>query len=325
MTETQCRRHTRSWLACAPCSQPTHWTRSCWVAWPISHGSPMAQSATSTQPRRSGQSSLVITADGQYVLTNNIEATRLAAEEPLKGLGFELVVDPWYGPNKAADALLAGKRLGSDGGHPGSVDLTGEIAALRTPRTPMELARFQQLGKACAKAMDTADPAGAARADRNGDRRAAGRSRLCTRRAAHREPDRYRRADLPFPPPPANREEAAALRDARAVRPPARPCRLDHAAWSISAPCPRNSSASSRPVPSSMRPSSRRPDPAPASATCSPRRRRLTPRPVLPTSGSCITRADRPRTSRASSSRRQAPRTWCQKERCTPGTQASRG
>ena len=103
-----------------------------------------------------GAVSLVITADGQYVLTNNIEATRLAAEEPLEGLGFEFIVDPWYGPSTAAEALLAGKRVGSDGGYPGSVDLTGEIAALRIPRTPTELARFQQLGKACAKAMDTA-------------------------------------------------------------------------------------------------------------------------------------------------------------------------
>jgi antitoxin VapB len=103
-----------------------------------------------------GAVSLVVTADRQYVLTNNIEATRLHAEEPLEGLGFDLVVDPWYGPTKAADALLAGKRLGSDGGHPGSVDLTDKIAALRIPRTPTELARFQQLGKACAKAMDTA-------------------------------------------------------------------------------------------------------------------------------------------------------------------------
>jgi Xaa-Pro aminopeptidase len=103
-----------------------------------------------------GAVSILITPDRQYVLTNNIEATRLAAEEPVEGLGFELVVDPWYGPNSRAADLLKGKRLGSDGGHPGSVDLTAEIAALRISRTPSELARFQQLGKACAKAMDTA-------------------------------------------------------------------------------------------------------------------------------------------------------------------------
>lgn len=103
-----------------------------------------------------GAVSLLITADKQYVLTNNIEATRMAAEEPVEGLGFELVVGPWYGPNAAAEKLLAGKRLGSDGGRPGNVDLTAAIAALRLPRTPTEVARFQQLGQACARAMDTA-------------------------------------------------------------------------------------------------------------------------------------------------------------------------
>jgi antitoxin VapB len=103
-----------------------------------------------------GAVSLVITPDAQYVLTNNIEATRLAAEEPVEGLGFELVVDPWYGPARMASALLSGKRLGSDGGYPGSVDLTAEIAALRLSRTPAELSRFQELGKSCAKAMDIA-------------------------------------------------------------------------------------------------------------------------------------------------------------------------
>lgn len=103
-----------------------------------------------------GAVSLLITPDKQYVLTNNIEATRMAAEEPVEGLGYELQIDPWYGPSAAADKLLAGKKLGSDGGRPGSVDLTAEIAALRLPRTPTEVARFQQLGKACARAMDTA-------------------------------------------------------------------------------------------------------------------------------------------------------------------------
>jgi Xaa-Pro aminopeptidase len=103
-----------------------------------------------------GGVSLVIAPDAQYVLTNNIEATRLAAEEPVEGLGFKLVVDPWYGPDRAASELLNGKRLGSDGGYPGSVDLTAEIAALRLSRTPAELSRFQELGKSCAKAMDIA-------------------------------------------------------------------------------------------------------------------------------------------------------------------------
>ncbi len=103
-----------------------------------------------------GAASLVVTRDGQYMITNNIEATRFAAEEPVEGLGFRPLVGPWYAANREADALLAGKATGSDGGHPGSVDLTAEIAALRIPRTPAEIARFQALGKSCAAAMDAA-------------------------------------------------------------------------------------------------------------------------------------------------------------------------
>jgi antitoxin VapB len=103
-----------------------------------------------------GAASLVVTRDGQYMITNNIEATRFAAEEPVEGLGYRPLVGPWYAPNREADSLLAGKTIGSDGGHPGSVDLTAEIAALRIPMTPTEIARFQALGKSCAAAMDAA-------------------------------------------------------------------------------------------------------------------------------------------------------------------------
>ena len=103
-----------------------------------------------------GAATLVVTREAQYVVTNNIEATRIAAEEPLEGLGFRPLIGPWHGANFEADALLNGKAVGSDGGHPGSVDLTAEIAALRVPRTQTEVDRFQSLGKACAAAMDTA-------------------------------------------------------------------------------------------------------------------------------------------------------------------------
>ncbi|MCU0510902.1 MAG: M24 family metallopeptidase [Anaerolineae bacterium] len=103
-----------------------------------------------------GAATLIVTRDSQYLVTNNIEATRFAAEEPVEGLGFKSLVGPWHAANTEADALLAGKAVGSDGGHPGSVDLTAEIAALRTPRTQSEIARFQALGKSCAAAMDTA-------------------------------------------------------------------------------------------------------------------------------------------------------------------------
>jgi antitoxin VapB len=103
-----------------------------------------------------GAASLIVTREAQHMMTNNIEATRFAAEEPVEGLGFQPLAGPWHAPNREAEALLAGKAIGSDGGYPGSVDLTAEIAALRIPRTPTEIARFQALGKSCAAAMDAA-------------------------------------------------------------------------------------------------------------------------------------------------------------------------
>jgi antitoxin VapB len=103
-----------------------------------------------------GAASLLITADRQYVLTNNIEATRIGDEEPLRGEGFDFAVDPWHGPSSALAALTAGLRLGADAPDGAAADVSAELNNLRLRLTPAEGERFRGLGRICADAMDAA-------------------------------------------------------------------------------------------------------------------------------------------------------------------------
>ena len=103
-----------------------------------------------------GAAMLLVTPDGQYVLTNNIEAERLAAEEPLAARGFDLRPAPWHEPSPVLAELARNLRLGADAPHPGAVDLGDDLNRLRLTLTPAEGERFRKLGRACAQAMNAA-------------------------------------------------------------------------------------------------------------------------------------------------------------------------
>ncbi len=103
-----------------------------------------------------GAASLLVTPDARYVLTTNIEATRLHAEEPLEAQGFELRAAPWYEPNPALAELTAGLRLGADVARAGAVDISGGLKQLRLDLTPVEGERYRAAGRLCAEAMDAA-------------------------------------------------------------------------------------------------------------------------------------------------------------------------
>ena len=79
-----------------------------------------------------GVSGLLITANKDYVICNEIEAPRMEKEELLCEQGYELKTYPWY-DEKEADTVfsLAGKAVGSDCGLPGAVDVSGKINPLR--------------------------------------------------------------------------------------------------------------------------------------------------------------------------------------------------
>lgn len=103
-----------------------------------------------------GAAMLLVAPGGQYVLSNNIEAARLAAEEPLEVRGFSIRPAPWHEPSPVLGELARGLRLGADTPHPGAVDLSDDFNRLRLTLTPVEGERFHTLGRACAQAMDAA-------------------------------------------------------------------------------------------------------------------------------------------------------------------------
>lgn len=103
-----------------------------------------------------GEASLLITPSGRYVITNNIEATRLEREEELAIQGWEFQIVPWHKVQDTVAELSRGLRLGADGPYPGATDLSDDIARLRARLTPEEDERFRILGQLCTKAMESA-------------------------------------------------------------------------------------------------------------------------------------------------------------------------
>lgn len=100
-----------------------------------------------------GIASLLITKTDRYILTNNIEAPRIAGEEKLDGQHWNYQVVPWYEQNNLLSKLTEGIRLGTDINLPNTVDMSTEIARLRSQLTPEEGARYRVLGSLCAQAM----------------------------------------------------------------------------------------------------------------------------------------------------------------------------
>ncbi len=100
-----------------------------------------------------GAASLLITREKHYLLTNNIEAQRLEQESELTDQGWEWLVSPWTEPQKESNKLVAGMHLAADVTFSGAVDISGEIARLRSSLTKVEGERFQQLGSICADAI----------------------------------------------------------------------------------------------------------------------------------------------------------------------------
>jgi len=103
-----------------------------------------------------GIAQLLITPTDRYLITNNIEASRLEQEEKLNGQGWELRVAPWYTETDLVTRLAGGMKLGADSPYSGAMDLSTEIAHLRADLTPDEGQRFRELGKLCAAAMHDA-------------------------------------------------------------------------------------------------------------------------------------------------------------------------
>jgi antitoxin VapB len=120
-------------------------------AWATGGAAAYVNSATTP-----GIASLLITPSSRHLVTNNIEATRLKQEEKLVEQGWEFHVSPWYATQETLAKLGGGLKLGADGTFPGALDLSAEVASLRTQLTPQEGERYRLLCSLCAEAMDAA-------------------------------------------------------------------------------------------------------------------------------------------------------------------------
>jgi len=103
-----------------------------------------------------GAASLLITETGKFVITSNIEAPRMAAEENLEAQDYEIRSFPWYEEREAsAVAEIVGTgTLGSDVPFPKAVVLTEEIARLRYSLTADERVRYRWLGERVSTALE---------------------------------------------------------------------------------------------------------------------------------------------------------------------------
>lgn len=96
-----------------------------------------------------GATSLLITEDAKYLISNNIEAPRMMEEEHLERQGFIIKTYPWYEDQEISiiRELAGDGPLGTDTPFPNATVLTEDIARLRYSLTPEELERYRWLGE----------------------------------------------------------------------------------------------------------------------------------------------------------------------------------
>lgn len=101
-----------------------------------------------------GSAILLVTAKGIYLITDNIEATRLKQEEKLIYQGWEFQTVPWYQKQEAIARLVGNGKLGSDAPYANAMNLADDISHLRSRLTSEEGIRFRVLGRLTAEAMN---------------------------------------------------------------------------------------------------------------------------------------------------------------------------
>ena len=89
----------------------------------------------------------LVTADAALIVTSNIEAERLLAEEDPAAFGFEVLSRPWYeGPfGDLVASVCDPARVGNDGAGPGR-DVASDLQRLRLELTAGERDRMRALG-----------------------------------------------------------------------------------------------------------------------------------------------------------------------------------
>ena len=125
-----------------------------------------------------GVADVLVTEDGEYVFTNNIEAPRMREEQTPD---FEVVEHPWYADEEPAlRALIGDASLGADFPLTGASDVSQEVAQLRYVLDPDAVERYREVGADAARAIDEA--ANSLRAGMDEREAAANLAAACRRR-----------------------------------------------------------------------------------------------------------------------------------------------
>ncbi|WP_224983936.1 M24 family metallopeptidase [Geomonas agri] len=120
-----------------------------WFAWITAGGSNEVLLAAET-----GIAQVVVTPDGAFVVTNEIEAQRLVDEQLPDG--FELRVLPWAYPSQVdvvLRELVHGLPVCSDRPEEGEHELPAPLVTARRVLTPTEVQRYRSVGLLAAQAM----------------------------------------------------------------------------------------------------------------------------------------------------------------------------
>jgi Xaa-Pro aminopeptidase len=104
---------------------------------------------------------VLVTGTDAHLITSNVEQPRLAAEEGIVEIGFEMHIEPWYRPDALSEAAseLAARtgaaRVATDGAGPGTA-LPAALSGLRMPLSACEADRLAALGADCAAELEAA-------------------------------------------------------------------------------------------------------------------------------------------------------------------------
>ena len=103
-----------------------------------------------------GATSLLITDNSKFVISNNIEAPRMIEEEGLEKQGFVIKAFPWHEDQEVSVVreLVGESPFGSDVPFPNAIVLAEEVARLRYSLTPEEQKRYRWLGKRVSIALE---------------------------------------------------------------------------------------------------------------------------------------------------------------------------
>ncbi|HEV7865675.1 MAG TPA: M24 family metallopeptidase [Acidimicrobiia bacterium] len=101
-----------------------------------------------------GVAEIVVTADGEYVVTNNIEALRMREEQTP---GVEIVEYDWFaGPGDVLGKLAGGGAVGADSADPAARDISADVAPLRYQLDDDAIARYRLVAADAVRAVDEA-------------------------------------------------------------------------------------------------------------------------------------------------------------------------